>query len=76
MVLMSGYPRLLESAPLSSYRYGNEVSVWRYTEALAALHQVEARLSQRSWPPLITYRCSRKAGGRRGGVAKRDPERT
>ena len=40
--LLSGYPTLPESAPLSSYRFGNEVRVWGYTEALAALDQVVA----------------------------------
>ena len=28
--LLSVYPTMLESAPLSSYRCGNEVRVWRY----------------------------------------------
>ena len=41
--LLSVYPTMPESAPLSSYRCGNEVRVWRYTEALAALRQVAAR---------------------------------
>jgi len=40
--LLSGYPTLPESAPLSSYRYGNEVRVWGYTEALGALREVVA----------------------------------
>ena len=41
--LLSVYPRMSESAPLLSYRCGNEVRVWRYPEALAALRQVAAR---------------------------------
>ena len=41
--LHSVYPTMPESAPLSSYRCGNEVRVWRYPEALAALRQVAAR---------------------------------
>ena len=41
--LLSVYPTMPESAPLSSYRCGNEVRVWRYPEALAALRQVAAR---------------------------------
>ena len=44
--LLSVYPtmpEMPESAPLSSYRCGNEVRVWRYPEALAALRQVAAR---------------------------------
>ena len=32
--LLSVYPTMPESAPLSSYRCGNEVSVWRYPEPL------------------------------------------
>ena len=40
--LLSVYPTMAESSPLS-YRGGNEVSVWRYPEALAALRQVAAR---------------------------------
>ena len=43
MELLSVYPPMPESAPLSSYRCGNEVRVWRYPEALAALRQVAAR---------------------------------
>ena len=41
--LLSVYPKMPESAPLLSYRCGNEVRVWRYPEALAALRQVAAR---------------------------------
>ena len=41
--LLSVYPTMPESAPLSSYWCGNEVRVWRYPEALAALRQVAAR---------------------------------
>ena len=41
--LLSVYPTMPESAPLLSYRCGNEVRVWRYPEALAALRQVAAR---------------------------------
>ena len=41
--LLSVYPTMPESAPLSSYRCGNEVRVWRYPEALAALRQVAAK---------------------------------
>ena len=41
--LLSVYPRMPESAPLSSHRCGNEVRVGRYPEALAALRQVAAR---------------------------------
>ena len=40
MELLSGYSTLPEGGPLSSYRYGNEVRVWRYTEALGILRQV------------------------------------
>ena len=40
--LLSVYPTMPESAPLSSYWCGNEVRVWRYPEALAALRQVAA----------------------------------
>ena len=40
--LLSVYPALPESAPLS-YRCGNEVRVWRYPEAFAALRQVAVR---------------------------------
>ena len=43
MELLSVYPTMPESAPLSSYRCGDEVIVWRYPEALAALRQVAAR---------------------------------
>ena len=41
--LLSVYPTMPEIAPLSSYRCGNDVRVWRYPEALAALRQVAAR---------------------------------
>ena len=41
--LLSVYPTMPESAPLSSHRCGNEVRVGRYPEALAALRQVAAR---------------------------------
>ena len=41
--LLSVYPTMPESVPLPSYRCGNEVRVWRYPEALAALLQVAAR---------------------------------
>ena len=41
--LLSVYPTMPENAPLSSYRCGNEVTVWRYPKALAALRQVAAR---------------------------------
>ena len=41
--LLSVYLTMPESAPLSSYRCGNEVRVWIYPEALAALRQVAAR---------------------------------
>ena len=41
--LLSVYPTMPDSAPLSSYRCGNEVRVWRYTEALAALRRVTAK---------------------------------
>ena len=41
--LLSVYLTMPESAPLSSYRRGNEVRVWGYREALAALRQVAAR---------------------------------
>ena len=37
------YPTLPESALMSWYRYGNDIRVWRYPEALAALRQVAAR---------------------------------
>ena len=40
--LPSGYPTLPESAPSSSYRFGNKVRVWSKTEDLAALRQVVA----------------------------------
>ena len=40
--LLSVYPTMPESAPLS-YRCGNDVRVWRYPEALAALRQVAAK---------------------------------
>ena len=40
--LPSVYPTMPESVPLS-YRCGNEVRVWRYPEALAALRQVAAK---------------------------------
>ena len=41
--LLSAYPTLPESAPLSSYQYGNEIRVWKYPEALQALRQVVAK---------------------------------
>ena len=41
--LLSVYPTMPESAPLSSHRCGNEVRVLRYQEALAALRQVAAK---------------------------------
>ena len=72
--LLSGYPTLPENSPVSSYRYGNKVRVWSYTEALAALRQVggSERMgrSKRSWPPINAYRCSHYAGGRRGSIAE------
>ena len=40
--LLSVYPTMPEGAPLS-YRCGNEIGVWRYPEALAALRQVAPR---------------------------------
>ena len=40
--LSSGYPTLPESAPLSSNRYGFEVRVWGYTQAVGALREVVA----------------------------------
>ena len=40
--LLSVYPTMTDSAPLS-YRCGNEVRVWRFSEALAALRQVAAK---------------------------------
>ena len=42
VALLSGYPTLPETPPLSPYRYGNEVRVWRYTEALEAQVVTEA----------------------------------
>ena len=41
--LRSVYPTMPESAPLSSYRCGNEVRVWRHPEALSALRQMATR---------------------------------
>lgn len=41
--LLSSFPTLPDSAPLSSYRYNSEVRVWGYTEALGSLRQVVAR---------------------------------
>ena len=41
--LLSVYPTMPESVPLPSYRCGNEVRVWRYPEALAALRQMVAK---------------------------------
>ena len=41
--LLSVYPTMPKSAPLSSFRCGNKVRVWRYPEALAALRQVAAK---------------------------------
>ena len=38
--LLSTFPIFSDSAPLSSYRYGSEVRVWRYTEALGSLRHV------------------------------------
>ena len=69
--LLSVYP-LPESAPLSLYRCGNKVRVWRYPEALAALCQVapnaEGDPGEVGLHSLrIAYRCSHYAGGRRGG---------
>ena len=43
VVLLSVYPTMPESAPLSSYRCGNEVRVWRRIEAFVALRKVAAR---------------------------------
>ena len=43
MELLSCYSILPGGASLSSYRYGSEVKVWRYTEALWALRQVVAK---------------------------------
>ena len=42
--LLSVYPTMPESAPLSSYWCGNEFRVWRNPEALAALRQGAARV--------------------------------
>ena len=50
--LLSVYPTMPESAPLSSYRRGNEVRVWRYPEALAALRQVGAKAGAVSYTHL------------------------
>ena len=75
--LLSGSRTLPESAPLSSYRHGNEVRVWRYTEALGALRQVVAHAgdSPSRWPPHIACQCSRDAGGRGGRVTWGDSDR-
>ena len=75
--LLSVYPTMPESAPLSSYRCGNEVRVRRYPEALAAIRQVAARAGDdpSEVGPLIAYRCSHYAGGRGGRVTEGDPER-
>lgn len=40
--LLSRYPTRMESAPLSTYRFGDGVSAWSYMEVLAALRQVVA----------------------------------
>ena len=40
--LLSSYSALPKSTSLSSYRFGNEVRVWSYTGAFAALRQVVA----------------------------------
>ena len=70
--LLSVYPTMPKSAPLSSFRCGNKVRVWRYPEALAALCQVapnaEGDPGEVGLHSLrIAYRCSHYAGGRRGG---------
>ena len=76
--LLSVYPTMPESAPLSSYRYGNEVRVWRYPEALAARRQVAARAGDD--PGKVGLQSLRigaattlAAGG--GRVTEDDPER-
>ena len=43
MELLSVYPTMPESAPLSSYRCDNDFRAWRYPEALAALRQVASK---------------------------------
>ena len=43
MEFLSGYSTQPEGAPLSSYRYGNEVRMWGYAEALGALREGVAK---------------------------------
>ena len=76
--LLSGYPTLPESAPLSSYRYGKEVRVRGYTQALGALRElvVEAGDDSREvglHSLRIAATTTLAAGG--GSAAEGDPER-
>ena len=71
--------RLLVVASLSSYRFGNEVRAWRYTEALAALRQVVVA-NEGDGPSDVGLHSSRIgaatiAGDRGQGVAEDHPER-
>ena len=76
--LLSGYPILPDSAPLSSHRYDSEVRVLGYTEALGSLPQVVEKAGddpRRSRPSFVAYRCRDCAGDRGGVAAKGDLER-
>ena len=74
---LSVYPTLSESAPLSSYRCGNEVREWRYPEALAALRQVAAKAGDDASEVGLHSLCIGTATTLvgRGGVTEGDPER-
>ena len=68
--LRSVYPTMPESAPLS-YRCGNDVRVWRYPEALAALRQVAAKADDPSEVGLHSLRIGAATTLAAGGMYHR-----
>lgn len=69
---LSNWPAVMESAPLSSYRYGSGVKMWRYTEALGALLARWQRI-RRNWIPANSP--SVRSAVARGGAALGNSER-
>ena len=70
--LLSGYPTLSESPPLLISQYGNEVRVWMYQEALAALRQVVAKAGDGPSEVALSHCVSvQPLRWRRGGRCRR-----
>ena len=73
MELLSDYSTLQEGAPLSSYRYGSDHRVRRYTEALRALRQVVATAGEN--PSEVALHSSRIGAATTLAAAGEVPQR-